>query len=117
MRKMVSVTILLVAGGCSSMRPALTVEMNGRKLEFETFQGGKIPRGTDVPSFGPATIQVVGDHPIEVNGMSVLTKGDSFTIAGRTLSVDKDAQVIVRSNGEIQVVVPVKPAAPAATSR
>src|SRR5262245_1952192 len=107
------VVLALFVAGCSSMRPALTVEMNGRKLEFETFRGGKVPRGFEVPSFGPGNIQLVGDQAIEVNGMSVVVQGDSFTVGGRTVSADKDAQVFVRSNGEIQVLVPPKPPKPA----
>ena len=103
--KMVAVPVFaaLVGAGCSSMKTALMVDINGRKIEFESFRGGKIPRGSDVPSFGPGNIQVFSEQPIEVNGLQIQTKGDSLTVGGRTLTVDQDARVFVRSNGQIQV--------------
>jgi hypothetical protein len=102
----------LVAGlsGCISTRPGLIVEMNGRKLEFENFEAGKLPKGTEVTHFDPRSIKVLGDHPIEVNGFSVLAQGEAFTIGSRTISADHDAEIHVRANGEIEVHLPGGPA-------
>jgi hypothetical protein len=108
--------IVLAAGlaGCSWGKPALVVEMNGRRLEFESFESGKVPRGLEVTRFDPSSIQVSGEKPIEVNGLPVLVDGDEVNIGGRKISVDRDARVLVDSDGQIQVLVPSKPPAPTA---
>jgi hypothetical protein len=94
--------------GCRSTRPALLVEMNGRRLEFDSFVNGKVPKGNEVLNVDPTRLQVKGDGPIEVNGISLLARGDDLTVGGRKLTVDRDFQVKVLSSGEIQIIVPSK---------
>ncbi len=105
--------LILAAGlaGCGFGRPALMVEINGRKLEFESFQGGKIPLGSEVSYFDSKTLRVQGDQPIEVNGMAVLARGNELTIGGRKFMVDREAKILVSKQGEIQVSLNTKPSA------
>jgi hypothetical protein len=103
-----TITILLAAllAGCAHGRPAFLLELNGRKVEFEKFEGGKVPRGLEVSHFERERIQVEGEKAIEVNGLSVYCDGDDIVIGGRKLCVDRDARVYVCKDGEIQVQVP-----------
>jgi len=102
--------------GCAHGRPAFVVEMNGRRLEFERFESGSIPRGIEVSRFDSASMDLTGDEPIVVNGFPVQVAGDQVTIGGRRFTVDGDARVVVDGEGTIQVemppVLPVGPPAP-----
>ena len=110
MKKTLAVLALAVALlGCRSTRPALLVEMNGRRLEFDSFVKGKVPKGNEVLYVDPTSLQVKGDFPIEVNGISLLANGDNLTVGGRKLTLDRDFDVKVNSNGEVQIRVPSKP--------
>ena len=62
------VTIALALGlmGCGWGRPALMVELNGRKVEFDEYRSGKIPRGVEVSHMDASSLQVQGSQPIEV---------------------------------------------------
>ena len=95
--------LICVAAGCASGRPAFTVEMNGRKVEFETFESGRIPRGNEVTRFDRQSIQILGEVPVEVNGVGVLISSEAYTVGGRRISVEGDARVVVKKSGEIQV--------------
>ena len=100
---------VLAAGlaGCAWGKPALVVEMNGRRVEFEEFESGKIPSGLEVSRFDAGSVQVSGDRPLEVNGIPVQVIGNLVTIGGRRFTVDSDALIIVGSGGEIRVQFPV----------
>jgi len=78
--------------GCGHGRPGLLVEMNGRRLEFEKFEAGKVPQGLEVSRFDAGSIQVQGDRPFEVNGISILCEGDDLIIGGRKMSIDREAR-------------------------
>ncbi len=114
-----TITILLAAliAGCAHGRPAFLLELNGRKVEFEKFEGGKVPKGLEVSHFERESIQVLGEKAVEVNGLSVYCDGDEIVIGGRKLRVDRDARVYVCWDGQIQVELPkaaeAAPAAPA----
>lgn len=104
--------ILLAAGlaGCGLGRPALMVEMNGRKIQFETFLEGKVPKGVEVTRFDGGSICVAGKYPIQVNGMPVLVTGNEFRIGDRQLIVDQDAEILVLEDGQIEISLPSRPA-------
>lgn len=114
---MKSALILALAAalaGCMS-RPALLVDVNGREFEFKKFDGGRVPRGLEVTHFDSRTIRVVGDIPIEVNGISLSAQGDDLTIGGRKFKADREARVVIESDGEVQVRLnPLVPASPPA---
>src|SRR5262245_38189083 len=104
MKKTLAILALALAPlGCASHRPPLLVEMNGRRLEFDSFVKGKVPKGNEVLYVDPTSLQVKGDIPIEVNGISLLANGDNLMVGGRKLSVDRDFEVKVSSNGEVQI--------------
>jgi len=113
-----SMSLILAVGltgltGCSSFgRPALLVEMNGRKVGFEEFAAGKVPRGVEVSEFTPNSLRVQGDGPIQVNGMEMLATGDQMSIGGRKITIDVDAEIMVRKDGQVDVRLPARPAAP-----
>jgi len=109
-----SLSLLALLAGCASARPAFTVEMNGRRVEFESFQAGKIPRGNEVSYFDRQSLHVAGDVPVELNGVSVLASDEGFTLGGRRFVVDGDARVVVRKDGEIHVSMKAQPGATAA---
>ena len=101
---------VLAAGlaGCAWGKPALVVEMNGRRVEFEKFESGKIPIGLEVSHFDAGSVRVSGDKSLEVNGIPVQVIGNLVTIGGRRFTVDSDALIVVGSGGEIRVQFPVK---------
>ena len=98
-----AILLTLMLAGCGS--PALMVEVNGRKLEFDEYRYGKMPKGVEVSHVDSTTIQVQGDLAIEVNGIPVQAQGDGLVIGGRKITVDRDAKVLVHDNGEIEVKV------------
>ncbi len=112
-----SLCLIMVVGlaGCSSFgRPAFLVEMNGRKVGFEKFEAGKVPRGVEVTQFSPDSLSVQGEDPIQVNGVEVLASGDQVSIGGRKIAVDPDARIMVRKDGEVEVRLPARAEAAAA---
>jgi hypothetical protein len=111
MRILVALLLLAALGGCYA-RPALVVEMNGRKLEFEKYQKGRIPKGSvEVTHMDSENIRVQGDGVIEVNGLSIRTHDDEVSIGGRKFSVDSDARVLVHGDGQIEVQLSPRQAA------
>ena len=103
--------LMFILAGCHA-RPALVVEMNGRKLEFEKYQKGRIPKGAvEVTHMDSESIRVQGEGVIEVNGLAIRTRDDEVNIGGRKFSVDSDARVLVHEDGQIEVQLSPKQAA------
>ncbi len=115
MRTLLAMLAIGLAGCSGFGRPALLVEMNGRQVGFDRFETGKVPRGVEVTEFTPSTLRVRGESPIQVNGVEVYAAGQQMSIGGRKITIDDDAQVIVRKDGAVDVRLPQQAAAPQAT--
>ena len=60
--------LLAPIAGCTVNNPYV-VEINGRRVSFEELQHGSIPEGVQVLNFHPGGMRVIGDVPIDVNGL------------------------------------------------
>lgn len=110
--RLFSLLLLLALVGCMSGRSRMLVDMNGRKVQFEAFEAGKVPRDVEVSHFDTRNLHVQGETPIEVNGIPVLVQGDEVAIGPRKIIVDSDAAILVRKDGQIEVRVPSTAPAP-----
>ena len=112
MRLLVAVLVLTLSG-CATNNPYV-VEVNGRKVLFESFRSGRVPAGMEIVHFSPGGIRVVGDTPIAVNGVRVTADHESVTIEDQRFTVHPNSRFSIDAQGELQIQMRIPPAVPPA---